>query len=1326
MAGLGKLLARFLRKGAAGLNRMGGNWFTKLFTGPVSRKLSKTARILTKKSPKSGKVRIFRNLSHDFSVKWNWTVRKVSRKYPFLGKVMKATGFMGRGILGVSRTIVSGVAMVGLIKAVSGVAKMFGGGGGAIPPPPQRAGGAMAAGGPMAASGAGMARMQQRHKSMSQRGAGDDELDIKIAEARANYLAIKNLYDPRLIPQSRIPSNLPEVPPGHTNEERLDAVVSLLNMANKIANETRILNEAGLKLELRKTESEVRKASELYNSLRRLKSQKNTANADAVAGMGDSGGGGAAMAPMMAASVAMPMVEATNRGFGDMKKGLGVGIAALGALAVTGSFIKNGIAGIWEGMTNEMQSLKDLVSKFFGYQVEKDSRAEGLEAQLAKAQDEDERLAQEHAARMGNDSKELSDISDVERESGRAIQFDNLEDLDEDGDNYNQHETNTSQQIMEGGLAMGIGAYDMKQALKKKAEKEAVESAAGEAAEKVGKEAVETVAEKTAGAAASGTTKAVAEGASTAGKAASGAAGKVAETAAKKGGGWFSRFTDGFVNASIKVAGKVQKAWGATKSVAAKVGNALAKSFKNNLNTFIIGPTWKLITKITGPKVAGILKTFFKAVGEASKKVAGKAAKKAVPGFSLVFGIASAIQRGFVQGDWWGALFDAISGIAYSFPGIGTAIGAAVDALSVVRDIYRSNQLEKDTKEVQALLDQKKASGEYSPGDSSVYDDAINAFGPDVDENNWLYGDSRKRNQTDLITSIDKLDQEKKDKGISGEEYYKRLNELHKKHGSKVRYDSSGKRLLDEGVKVNFSNGIGDRINAPYIQGVMNPFTGRMGAITSNFKEKTKKDQLHSGVDFDGKAGEHIKHPFEGTVMKADPEGQMLKIKNNDGTFSTYHHMDPTVKEGDTVKKGDDIGAVSSYVKVTESGNREPHIHYEHRNQKGELVNPLPSLAKSLNMKDKDAFTPKGGPSVEESNAEFKQEQKKPTVQQKKPTNIVDQRILYASKWLSENSPFTIPQQAGILGTLLAESRLDPKVINKWEAKKFGRDSHVYGRGIAQWSNRRNLEFKEWYAKKHGGEGKFPEETEMDDQLEYLLLEMSKRPKFMRTVQGTSDIAVATDAMLRGYENGGPRAFASEAQLDEIYTKVGSGTYRKMFGDRLKFANRVYKLLTGNEFDASQINPQSLNGPRAYIPASGTYNGGSTTSGTWGADYTPTIRKPQGGNGEGDENNMGSFDENTYEGRERRRDDFFSRLKQDIVGIDLMAKPTSSSSGSFSAPTAEYSSGANATAAASSSNGPSPSSAPTMVNQSGDTINTTVINNNTYLSQNDAKGAELR
>ncbi len=65
--------------------------------------------------------------------------------------------------------------------------------------------------------------------------------------------------------------------------------------------------------------------------------------------------------------------------------------------------------------------------------------------------------------------------------------------------------------------------------------------------------------------------------------------------------------------------------------------------------------------------------------------------------------------------------------------------------------------------------------------------------------------------------------------------------------------------------------------------------------------------------------------------------GNYVRIKNEDGTYSEYGHMNDKspLKVGDKVKQGDTIGKVGNTGKSTGS-----HLHYTERNSSDKAIQP--------------------------------------------------------------------------------------------------------------------------------------------------------------------------------------------------------------------------------------------------------------------------------------------------------------------------------------------------------------------------------------------------
>jgi len=98
----------------------------------------------------------------------------------------------------------------------------------------------------------------------------------------------------------------------------------------------------------------------------------------------------------------------------------------------------------------------------------------------------------------------------------------------------------------------------------------------------------------------------------------------------------------------------------------------------------------------------------------------------------------------------------------------------------------------------------------------------------------------------------------------------------------------------------------------------------------------------HPGIDLAAGAGTPIHAAGAGKVIKANPNtdgsgyGNYVIIDHGNGLQTLYGHMlnAPTVQEGATVQKGQDIGVVGSTGQST--GN---HLHFE-VNQNGKHLNP--------------------------------------------------------------------------------------------------------------------------------------------------------------------------------------------------------------------------------------------------------------------------------------------------------------------------------------------------------------------------------------------------
>lgn len=107
--------------------------------------------------------------------------------------------------------------------------------------------------------------------------------------------------------------------------------------------------------------------------------------------------------------------------------------------------------------------------------------------------------------------------------------------------------------------------------------------------------------------------------------------------------------------------------------------------------------------------------------------------------------------------------------------------------------------------------------------------------------------------------------------------------------------------------------------------GRSDPFTGEPGT--------------HNAIDISSAAGQPIRAPASGTVVKAEwanGYGNVVYLSHGYGYSTRFGHLSTyNIKAGDRVKRGDVIGYVGSTGRSTG-----PHLHYEVR-VNGDPVNPL-------------------------------------------------------------------------------------------------------------------------------------------------------------------------------------------------------------------------------------------------------------------------------------------------------------------------------------------------------------------------------------------------
>jgi murein DD-endopeptidase MepM/ murein hydrolase activator NlpD len=118
------------------------------------------------------------------------------------------------------------------------------------------------------------------------------------------------------------------------------------------------------------------------------------------------------------------------------------------------------------------------------------------------------------------------------------------------------------------------------------------------------------------------------------------------------------------------------------------------------------------------------------------------------------------------------------------------------------------------------------------------------------------------------------------------------------------------------------------------------------GFVSSGFGKRadpfTGHIAVHEGVDIASRLGSPIKAMADGVVSFVGPKshyGNVVEVNHGNGLVTRYAHASTlSVKEGDTVKRGEVIGAVGSTGRSTG-----PHLHLEVLRE-GRAVNPTAYL----------------------------------------------------------------------------------------------------------------------------------------------------------------------------------------------------------------------------------------------------------------------------------------------------------------------------------------------------------------------------------------------
>jgi murein DD-endopeptidase MepM/ murein hydrolase activator NlpD len=331
------------------------------------------------------------------------------------------------------------------------------------------------------------------------------------------------------------------------------------------------------------------------------------------------------------------------------------------------------------------------------------------------------------------------------------------------------------------------------------------------------------------------------------------------------------------------VGGSIAKVLGGAVigKVLAGKGLKLAKGVGGKAASKISG---KLLEKALGKETAEtVLKTAGREAAETGvKKGAAKFIGKRIPLVGLGIGTFLALERA-AKGDFLGAGLELASGAASTIPGYGTAASLGIDAALMARD---SGMLPF----AEGGLTQKSTFSTKRPG--------VTDLSPNLFKKMYQYEiDYEAKNKINAIENGAR-------NGVRG------LNDLlNPRSGTTTNQFND---LLPEGN--------------PQLTSKFGPRAIRWGS----------KD--HKGIDIGVDRGSRVLSLSDGTITVYDNAtwgsfGQAVVVDHGDGTSTLYGHVDPTVKSGDKVKKGDEIARVKFWPKGAYGAESDDntHLHLERR-----------------------------------------------------------------------------------------------------------------------------------------------------------------------------------------------------------------------------------------------------------------------------------------------------------------------------------------------------------------------------------------------------------
>jgi len=375
-------------------------------------------------------------------------------------------------------------------------------------------------------------------------------------------------------------------------------------------------------------------------------------------------------------------------------------------------------------------------------------------------------------------------------------------------------------------------------------------------------------------------------------------------------------------------------------------GIKLAKSIGGKTASKISG---KVLEKALGKETAEtLLKTAGREAAETGiEKGAIKFIGKKIPLVGLGIGTFLALERA-AKGDFLGAGLELASGAASTIPGGGTAASIGIDAALMARDAGVVPFAEGGLTQKSTFTTGKKRPG-------------VTDLSPDLFKKMYK----------------SEIDYESRNKIKFGRLYAE---------GYRKYFDSPG--LLGKiggflGGVVEFFKNVAQKLNnavrrgARAVNDFLNPRTGTTTnqfkdvlpegnpQLTSRFGPRRVKwgSSNHQGIDIGVDRGSRVLSLSDGTITVYDNAtwnsfGQAVVVDHGDGTSTLYGHVDPTVKSGDKVKKGQTIAKVKFWPKGAYGATNDDntHLHLERRlggvGFQGRAVDPAQYLNERAGVAD--------------------------------------------------------------------------------------------------------------------------------------------------------------------------------------------------------------------------------------------------------------------------------------------------------------------------------------------------------------------------------------